>query len=599
MKPIDLAIKAHKENSLAEAKVQYKEHLRIFPKDANAKQLLGLIYCVEGDFEQAETILQESLQLNPKQPHVLTNLGNCKQQLGDSKQAVDCYQQAINLNADYFEAYKNLALCYQADGENKHALDTLKKALTRAPNELNLLKLQGLIAKELEDYPISIASYEKVLQLKPEAAVARHNLAVSLRLAGRSEGALKHYLLLEKSGLENSQLKHNIANAYSDLGQLKEAVSYFSQAITLNIGYVASHKNLNNLLWELNDHQLFLNSYKEAMLIETENLELHFSYTDFLLRSSHYQEAHDFLQQLSDSFRQAPEYFDLLARSLICLGDKKAALVAQQQAISFKEVSLEQRVNYARNLIEVGDTDAAAQQLEKVLNLDPYDQMAIAYLAVCWRLKGDARESQINNYKELVKEYHFDSIGDFDDVTSFCIVLKSYLETLHSANQQPLEQTLYKGTQTKANLFDNKNELIQLFVEKASLCIEDYKHQIQRIPGISPGLKNLEQFYFSGSWSVKLREQGFHVSHVHPMGRLSCCFYIDLPVIVEESDEHQGWFKVGEPNLDLEPKLEAQRFVKPTVGKLVIFPSYMWHGTVPFHTDESRLTIAFDVASAK
>jgi hypothetical protein len=29
-------------------------------------------------------------------------------------------------------------------------------------------------------------------------------------------------------------------------------------------------------------------------------------------------------------------------------------------------------------------------------------------------------------------------------------------------------------------------------------------------------------------------------------------------------------------------------------GRLVLFPSYMWHGTVPFLSPTARTTIAFD-----
>jgi hypothetical protein len=44
------------------------------------------------------------------------------------------------------------------------------------------------------------------------------------------------------------------------------------------------------------------------------------------------------------------------------------------------------------------------------------------------------------------------------------------------------------------------------------------------------------------------------------------------------------------------PKLDPEHFVKPEPGMLVLFPSYMWHGTAPFGGKEPRLTIAFDVA---
>ncbi|MGH8111927.1 MAG: putative 2OG-Fe(II) oxygenase, partial [Rhodanobacteraceae bacterium] len=34
--------------------------------------------------------------------------------------------------------------------------------------------------------------------------------------------------------------------------------------------------------------------------------------------------------------------------------------------------------------------------------------------------------------------------------------------------------------------------------------------------------------------------------------------------------------------------------VCPQTGMLVLFPSYFWHGTVPFSDDDTRLTVAFD-----
>jgi hypothetical protein len=38
--------------------------------------------------------------------------------------------------------------------------------------------------------------------------------------------------------------------------------------------------------------------------------------------------------------------------------------------------------------------------------------------------------------------------------------------------------------------------------------------------------------------------------------------------------------------------------VRPTVGMLVLFPSYFWHGTVPFTGSRARLTVAFDIVPA-
>jgi hypothetical protein len=35
--------------------------------------------------------------------------------------------------------------------------------------------------------------------------------------------------------------------------------------------------------------------------------------------------------------------------------------------------------------------------------------------------------------------------------------------------------------------------------------------------------------------------------------------------------------------------------VQPRPGRLVLFPSYMWHGTMPIEGEAPRMTIAFDM----
>ncbi|MAC10184.1 MAG: hypothetical protein CL594_05425, partial [Alteromonas sp.] len=42
-------------------------------------------------------------------------------------------------------------------------------------------------------------------------------------------------------------------------------------------------------------------------------------------------------------------------------------------------------------------------------------------------------------------------------------------------------------------------------------------------------------------------------------------------------------------------RFEGDYAVKPEGGTVVLFPSYMWHGTNAFTTDEHRLTVAFDI----
>jgi hypothetical protein len=68
-----------------------------------------------------------------------------------------------------------------------------------------------------------------------------------------------------------------------------------------------------------------------------------------------------------------------------------------------------------------------------------------------------------------------------------------------------------------------------------------------------------------------------------------------VPEAVEDETARQGWIKFGEPAIDAPLKDPIRRAIQPAAGRLVLFPSYTWHGTVPFHDKAARTTIAFDV----
>jgi hypothetical protein len=122
---------------------------------------------------------------------------------------------------------------------------------------------------------------------------------------------------------------------------------------------------------------------------------------------------------------------------------------------------------------------------------------------------------------------------------------------------------------------------------------------VAKFPAVDPAHPLLgrkrDPILFSGAWSVLLRSKGFHANHVHPVGWISSALYILLPPGTGEGDA--GILTLGEakaPNFPVD--LPPFRTVEPRPGRLVLFPSYTWHGTRPFGEGE-RMTVAFDVAA--
>jgi hypothetical protein len=94
---------------------------------------------------------------------------------------------------------------------------------------------------------------------------------------------------------------------------------------------------------------------------------------------------------------------------------------------------------------------------------------------------------------------------------------------------------------------------------------------------------------------VRLRSQGYHTNHIHPEGWISSALYVVLPDEVREGEGDAGHLQFGVPPAELGIAVPPRRSVKPEVGVLSLFPSYMWHGTVPFSSEQPRITVAFDL----
>lgn len=82
---------------------------------------------------------------------------------------------------------------------------------------------------------------------------------------------------------------------------------------------------------------------------------------------------------------------------------------------------------------------------------------------------------------------------------------------------------------------------------------------------------------------------------------MSSAFYVSLPPSVRSQSAaggQAGCIQFGQPPLELGLGLPPRRVIRPEPGKLALFPSYMWHGTVPFEDTQPRITIAFDMVPA-
>ena len=97
------------------------------------------------------------------------------------------------------------------------------------------------------------------------------------------------------------------------------------------------------------------------------------------------------------------------------------------------------------------------------------------------------------------------------------------------------------------------------------------------------------------AWAVVYPGEGYQKTHIHSAGWLSGVYYVSAPKI-SGSDARAGCLALGSLNLPeaREPPWGV-RNIRPAPGQLIMFPSFIPHGTVPTKSPGTRICVAFDV----
>ncbi|MBL8269007.1 putative 2OG-Fe(II) oxygenase, partial [Steroidobacter sp.] len=221
-------------------------------------------------------------------------------------------------------------------------------------------------------------------------------------------------------------------------------------------------------------------------------------------------------------------------------------------------------------------------------------QEHIACEATAARMLGLPRYDELYDYERFVMPTMLERPDGFVSMAAFNEALMKVLAERQQLAMHPLDQSLRFGAQTPRSLLADPHPLIRQFLSLLIAPIAEFRSRLPQNETHPLLARNNGEARLSGCWAIRLRRGGYHLNHVHPSGWLSSAYYVHAPADTEDSVARSGWIKFGEPRYST-PGVSAERMIQPRAGLLILFPSYMWHGTMPITTDEPRVTIGADV----
>ena len=567
------------------------------PGVAEVQQFLGICHAQLGNDATAEGAFLQALRLAPGHPQVLANLATLWRRQKRQDEAVALWRRAVAAAPDFAQAWLDLGLTELDMGRVQQALSALRQAVRLQPQSALAWHALGNAQRGVGDLDAAETAFRKAVTVNPGYGSAWMNLGTVQRLLGRPEESLHSFENARRSGLEGPALADATVGALLDTGQAEQSLQQARRLVKDHPDFAPGHVSLAHLLWELAPGDDPLEAFRAAALAQPRHQALQLEYLGFLLKAQRAQTALDHIES-GMQHADHPMLIRLQADALEQLGQRERAAVLYERLYRGQDGQEAGFLNaYTRHLLKAGQWDLAARIAHQATQRDARNQEAWANLGTAWRLLDDPREFWLCDYQRHIALLDIETPDGYADTADFLAALRASLDALHTAKREPVQQSLRGGSQTAGNLFGRRDPAIQAARKTLQRTVEGW---LATLPADAthPFLRhNTRAIHFSGSWSVKLRSSGRHVNHIHPEGWMSSAFYVALPASVLASDggATAGHIQFGQPLEILSLNLPARRTIRPEPGKLALFPSYMWHGTVPFVDSEPRITAAFDM----
>jgi tetratricopeptide (TPR) repeat protein len=560
------------------------------PEDANALHLLGVTRVQQGRPQEALPLLLRSIAANPA--HALThfNLGKVLVLLGRDPEAVEAFRAVLQLQI-VPAAQLELGSALHRVGKTGDAEPVLRAAAVSTPGDPTVKLALGAVLLDLNRFGEAIAILNDGLAVAPDGDLRARllkNLGLAQRGLQKDAEALESFTAAHRIAPELAGLDILRAGALEKLHRHDETLALLENLIARDPSGLDAHRQYNSLLYRLNRMDQFLASFDRAPPLPP----LLTAKADFLMKTQRYEEA---LVVFSEIGKQGTDIPALVGTSLaLCMLGRPADAVRQAEAaLALSPGNPEILNHFADVLLRAGDPERAVATASQSHARNMRDQTAIALMGAGWRMLGDERDELLNGYDgELVRIFDLEPPKGWSSMQSFNAELADFLGRMHPDGREYFDQSLRGGTQTPDSIFGAGHRLVDKLRDRITEAVNRYIAEMHPDDEHPLRRRRRNGFRYTDSWSSQLRDCGFHVNHIHPAGWVSSCYYVSLPEAVKNADRKEGWIKFGQAAAC--PEMPARRAVQPEVGRLVLFPSFTWHGTNPFHDAAPRITIAFD-----
>jgi Flp pilus assembly protein TadD len=563
-------------------------------REPDVLHLMGAIRKAEGKLEEAEQHFRAAISYALSEGTYYNDLGVVLLARGAYDEAVRVFRAALALMPAANAVRVNLIRTLMASGDLGQAEQEARGYIALEPGAESWTMLHQVQRAQERDQD-AFDSAAKALEYAPTQRGVRYNYARALDCMGRPGEALEYYERLARQELDSPELALNLMRALYAAGRMEDAETTAHEAIKAFPGAVPVHSALARMRALAGAGEACAAHIEAAIEMRPRDLQLRLACADALHRAGCLPKA---ARTLEAALRLAPDTPSLLTAYGIVLDELDLAregLKALRKVCKLAPNVRAGHRNLLSTLLRAGLAEEALNIARKLREDEPHEQYLIAIETTALRVLGDERYRYWCDTERLVRSYEIAPPQSYFTIENFNAALAETLRAQHRVNAHPVDQFIHNGSQTGRSLLNVDDRFLRALMSAVDMAVRDYTMRLRASANDAVGQRKRDSYRYASLWSLRLEDGGYQPNHVHDRGWISSAYYVAYAPS-EKADARAGWLKLGEPNRAV-PGCAPEKFVEPKPGTLVLFPSYMWHGTVPFAGSE-RLGVSFDVIPA-
>ena len=474
-----------------------------------------------------------------------------------------------------------------ARGDTTQAIKVLLTLAERWTNDWLSRAQLAEVYQSLERYEVALKWIQEAFSIAPSQLKLQAKLALIAQHAGHIALARTHYQeVINGDVAAFGQFRLNLANCCYALGDFAAAVQHYQQHLFVQPDHQACRNNLAMALEREFQFDQAAAQWRQLIDRDPDNPQWWALLGALELRRENLNEAEHALTRAATLGANDEVYWVNRASLLfeqrrfeesLALLDQQPALSGRPDIEQLRFLNRYQAGQYQQCIAQIQGAIAAGHRSTAMVALSLLPQ---AYLEA-----GDpAAATAANNFDGLIKR----SAMTMDEQSSAALI--QHIIQHPSLTFEPVTTSTHNGSQTQSLLIPDHPKVQDLLTRIRQQVLDYVAHLALSSSAYASLIPDRGRIKM---WAVALSSGGYQGAHMHPHGIISGVYYLSVPKC---EDSQQGALELGCPEPKFDRTVAPQVSLQPVKsGDLLIFPSWSFHRTLPFSSEDQRISVAFDV----